>query len=293
MGADVKINLRVVDEQGCPVPHAQVLYSLSRKIEQYDYFDGKADKNGCFLVEGFTRQFLNYGARHDGYYGSGYRVDCINSSTKEDAYNSDVQKTVILKRIESKADLVVYDPQRNDVKIPALDKWLPLDLEMFDWVAPIGRGKHEDVLLRFSYAKGNASVWDYSAKMELSFTNNPYAGAYVKAKDDWSELKSDKKADTNANFKSMIEFGEVIRPDGKDNRCWLGEDSYLIYRTRTKVDEEGKLVSAHYGKIYGLWSSGKSNVRLPLGCFNPRENDPDIEDDRQVHEILKKYNTRF
>lgn len=91
----------------------------------------------------------------------------------------------------------------------------------------------------------------------------------------------------------MIEFGEVIRPDGKDNRYWLGEDSYLIYRTRTKVDEEGKLVSAHYGKIYGLWSSGKSNVRLPLGCLNQRENDPDIEDDRQVHEILKRYNTRF
>lgn len=199
-------------------------------------------------------------------------------------------RKITLKKVESKGNLVIYDPQCVDAKIPALDKWLPFDLEEFDWVEPIGCGRHEDVLVKFSHRKDG--VWDQSSTMELSFTNNPYAGAYVRTKDEWSELKSDKRARTNETFSSKFVFGEKINPNGKDDVHWLDEDSYLVYRTRTKVDENGRLVAAHYGKVYGLWRSNQKFMRMALGSFNPRENDPDIEDDRMVRGVLKRSSSR-
>lgn len=292
-GAKVSIPLAVIDENGKPVSGAKVNCRFFNGLGKTSDVRGLTDNQGFFHVGGSCKYYVNIGVLKGGFYSSWFKQTFGSHDQKPAVVDGKWQpygevRKIILKKVESKGDLVVYNPQSIDSKIPALGKWLPFDLEVFDWVQPIGRGVHEDAFLRFSYVKGNAGPWDYSAKMELSFTNNPYAGAYVKAKDNWSELKSAKQAETNANFMSEIEFGETIRPDGKDRKFWLDENSYLVYRTRTKVDENGNLVSAHYGKIYGQWSSGKSNVRLPLGCFNPRENDPDIEDDCKVREILRR-----
>ena len=53
--------------------------------------------------------------------------------------------------------------------------------------------------------------------------------------------------------------------------------SYLVIRTRTKVDANGNLVSAHYGKIYGLWEFFGS-MRASRIQFNSKPNDPNLED---------------
>lgn len=292
-GAIVREVLRVVDEQDAPVPDAKVWGGLSMGggLSAYTTIDGKTDSNGVFVVEGICRYGLRCEVSHVGFYTSELKINYASSKAIPSVVDGKWQpygktRKITLKQIKSQGDLVIYDPQYIETKIPALDKWLALDLEKFDWIEPIGRGKHKDVLVKFSHRKGG--IRDQSNIMELSFTNNPYAGAYVRANDDWSELKSDKRAMTNENFASKFVFGEKINPNGKDDVHWLDENSYLVYRTRTKVDEKGRLVSAHYGKVYGLWRSNQEFMRMALGCFNPRENDPDIEDDRMVRAVLKR-----
>ena len=57
----------------------------------------------------------------------------------------------------------------------------------------------------------------------------------------------------------------------------LDVNSYLVFRTRTKVDSDGKLISAHYGKIYGVWEF--FDVMMAANVqFNPTPNDTNLED---------------
>ena len=51
----------------------------------------------------------------------------------------------------------------------------------------------------------------------------------------------------------------------------------MIFRTRTHVDENGNLISAHYGKIYGLWEFS-TMIRAKDIFFNPTPNDTNLED---------------
>ena len=70
---------------------------------------------------------------------------------------------------------------------------------------------------------------------------------------------------------------------------YLDSNSYLIFRTRTQVDSKGNLLSAHYGKIYGSWRSNDEEMFINGGCFNPVENDTNIEGDMVLLYKIKNY----
>ena len=110
---------------------------------------------------------------------------------------------------------------------------------------------------------------DYRFVMEVSFTNNPYAGAYRLKEDKTSLLTTIFNADSNATCQA--EFSYVQEE-------YLDRDSYLVFRTRTRVDKDGNLIGAHYGTILGRWLSDSEYMILSDGCFNPVENDVNIED---------------
>jgi regulator of extracellular matrix RemA (YlzA/DUF370 family) len=135
------------------------------------------------------------------------------------------------------------------------------------------------MLLKFTAREVSGS--DFGYKMEVSFTNNPYAGVYERKKDDLSAFKYDYSADTNATFASTIEFETVYNRDVA-KRKWnvLDGNSYLVFRTRTSVDSEGKLISAHYGWITGHWMFQQSHeIILPGVFFNQKPNDVNLEED--------------
>ena len=52
-----------------------------------------------------------------------------------------------------------------------------------------------------------------------------------------------------------------------------GAEAKVVYRV---VDDEGNLVSAHYGKIYGLWEFS-TMMRVKDVFFNPTPNDTNLE----------------
>ena len=139
-------------------------------------------------------------------------------------------------------------------------------------------------------------ISDFKTTMEVSFTNNPYAGAYLLKKDKYSEMKSVYNADTNAVYQTFFRFVYERHPvviekpirhvsGMNENDTRLDADSYLVFRTRTEVDPEGRLISAHYGKIYGVWEFF-GGMRAANVQFNQNPNDTNLEDEETTQRTL-------
>ncbi|MBQ2630371.1 MAG: hypothetical protein IJG13_11900, partial [Kiritimatiellae bacterium] len=77
-------------------------------------------------------------------------------------------------------------------------------------------------------------------------------------------------------------------------RHWeiLDRESYIVCRMRTRVDALGKRVGAHYGKILGQWFSDKEYMTMRDGCFNPVENDANIEDGGALRNTIRNRNRK-
>jgi len=148
------------------------------------------------------------------------------------------------------------------------------------------------MMLRF--ALDNPSRDDYHMTMEVSFTNNPYAGIYELPRNKSSELESVYHADTNAFYQQSIAY-RFDRCPGKVPRYTqqLTSQDYLVFRTRTMVDVEGKLVSAHYGKIYGDWNFvGPGGMSMARCIFNLTPNDTNLEDSDTAERSLKRQRSK-
>ena len=285
-GADAKIIYRVVDDEGIPVEgaSAHIWFRTTHPKLVIDDWTVNTDSNGVFIAEHRTNDRLSCRISKDGYYHTFDRVTFSDPSAYPLATGGKWQpygttKIMSLKKVESLGKLCVFPDSKRMCrwKIPAHDRWIGFDLEVFDWVEPAGKGKYDDVLIRFRSEMKN-QYFDFHFDMDISFTNNPYAGVYERKKDKFSMFEWDYNADTSCVFKDSLSFWCEHRPGKRGVKQCLAEDSYLVFRTRTKVDEEGNLKEAHYGVISGEWMSGSETMRISDGCFNPIPNDTNIED---------------
>lgn len=287
------VRLVVVDQDGHPVDGARLSggFVTGDWVRDYSKFEGRTDGKGECAAKGLCSAFLRVLINKDGYYPSDVRIDFRSTSTKPSVVDGKWQpygatRTVVLKRIKEPGKTIGFDDGRTRHAIPVWGQWIGFDLELGDWLPPYGKGRCEDVLLRFK-SEMRKRPFDYTRSMEVSFTNNPFAGAYFMKKDETSILKSEYAARTNAAYLATLDFLQDSRPDKPMASKVLERDSYLVFRTRTRLDEKGRLVGAHYGKIY-YWMWGEKDMSLSGGCFNPVENDPSIEGDTVLRrEILR------
>jgi hypothetical protein len=175
------------------------------------------------------------------------------------------------------------------------NEWVGLDFEKGQWCSPYGAGEHEDALVRFSGAVIDDFTWD--TVTEVSFTNVPYAGYYEMSKDVFSDMKSCYAASTNGasdvdRTMTFISHGARGISPNHQTTDKLAENKYIVFRTRCVVDDEGKLVSAHYGKLMGEFNGGF--MALGFHCaygdhcgifFNPTPNDPNLEDMETINRL--------
>ena len=291
-GADAKIIYRVVDDEGMPVEgaSAHIWFRSTHPKLVIDDWTVNTDSNGVFIAEHRTNDRLSCRISKDGYYHTFDRVTfsdpCaypLATGGKWQPYGS--IRTVSLKKIRNPYMLHVFPVSIRGYQIPEFGKWIGFDFECCEWIAPYGKGRSADVLLRFSAMK--KSLHDYKYVLDVSFTNNPYAGAYLMKVDEASDLKTKYTADSNATYKA--EFSYVLEQSPGNRRYWnfLDTDSYLVFRTRTRVDKDNNLIGAHYGKILGRWRPGIEAMILSDGCFNPVENDVNIEDGTVLRTVLK------
>ncbi len=291
-GAKCRDVIRVVDQDGVPVAGVILWGSLQTGLGQDDFtpIDAVTDVNGEAVVEGICTERLSLYIIKEGYYNTGYELSYPDTAASPKVVDGKWQpyggvRTILLKKIKNPVPMVHSKPCRSSC--PSLGAWYGYDLERRQWVKPAGEGVHADILVRVVEDAKNVTT-DFRVVMEVSFTNNPFAGAYMLKTDAYSEMKSVYEADTNANYQSVLRFVHEKHPresnapyrralgcEVTDTR--LSSDSYLVFRTRTKVDSEGKLVSAHYGKIYGRWLFFRC-FKSGGVYFNVCENDTNLED---------------
>ena len=297
-GALARIVIKVLDHDGGVVPGVKIQggFTCGSSLKDYVLVDCVTDTNGACVVEGRCNEFLRFTAQKDGYYQGEEKIyfgrsnaDPIVSDGKWQPYGE--TRTVVLKKINQLGKLVIPDVGRPEVrsrKIPKFDCWIPFDLEKFDWNAPLGSGVHPDVLLRFRN-RTTEFYYDFTYCMDVCFTNNPFAGVYEMKKDLTSDLKTSYKADPGAEYRSSFTYTSERTRDRKRKDDYLNDDAYLVFRTRTTVDAHGRLKSAHYGTLHGVWMSARDHMVLKDGCFNATANDLDIEDGYYLREKVKHY----
>ena len=293
-GAKAKEILCVIDQDGVPIMNARIYGSFwpGDNGREYILINGLTNADGEYVAEGVSKWKLTYQVTKDGYYMSNGVIDYLAATNVPIIANGKWQpygttRKIILKKIKNPVPLV--HSKSSNPNPPSLNEWYGFDIERRQWVKPFGDGVHPDMLIKISIDAPN-KINDFKAVMDVSFTNNPHAGAYVMKKEDFSEMKSVYEADTNAFYQSSFKFihekhaiisqtpfSKYISGAQKtDTR--LDDHSYIVFRTRTKIDNNGNLISAHYGKLYGLWQFfGK--MRAANVQFNPMPNDPNLEDD--------------
>ena len=281
-GAKAKECFRVIDQEGNPVVGANFRGAfVLDSWDDYQLVEGNSNTNGEFVLQGRAKDRLHYQITKDGYYATS--GDVLYLCTKADPAVVEgkwqpfgEKRTVVLKRILNPIPIDRRGAVR-DFPVPAYDVWLGFDFERVAFVAPHGEGKVADVLMRFALYK--PSDVEYHMTMELSFTNHPYAGAYLMKKDSYSEMESVYVADTNAVYDSYFKYSFDRLPGKIPVRTRLSSEEYLVFRTRTEVDEKGRLVSVNYGKLHGeLHFVGPRGLSFGQLAFNLKPNDPNLED---------------
>ncbi len=290
-GALAKVKFRIIDQDGVPVLNAKIwgAFSANRSKDSV-LVDGATNTNGEFTAQGKCNEFLRVDVTKEGYYHTEEKINFWSSKADPIVVDGRWQaygetRTVVVERVRNPYAVKVFSGEQCHRKIPVFGQWLPFDMEVSDWLAPYGNGVHDDVLLRFE-KKLTDKWYDFTFTMEASFTNNPYAGVYIKPLDGSSDLKTGYSAETNSVFHPNYTF---LLESVSKKKEGLDTNSYLVFRTRTRVDENGKLVGAHYGKYYGSWRSDDKEMRFAAGCFNPVENDASIEGDQPLLYRIRNY----
>ena len=280
-GAQAKESLRVIDQNGRPVASARVFGGLQTGDGYNDFVPirGMTDTNGEYVIQGRCTNRIRCDITKTGYYASEFLVKNYRDTHRVENgkwYPYGCRRTIVLKQILNPQPMVCRNAL-NSIAIPKHNVWLGFDFEQYDFVAPYGNGKSDDVLLRFDLDRPSQD--EYYMTMHVSFTNQPYAGAYKLKTDMGSELKIAYEANTNGCFNQDMVYRFQRGKNSSPVYDMLQDDEYLVFRTRTRVDKDGNLISAHYGAICGEWNfAGPSGFRIDKFIFNPRPNDVNLED---------------
>lgn len=107
---------------------------------------------------------------------------------------------------------------------------------------------------------------------------NGLDGAYFTDIDSYSSMKYPYVANTNAIYRQEFVFEYDRRTGIVTKNIAMPKDKCLVFRTRTKTDENGRLKEANYGIIT---ESFNPFVDLDLEVFlNPVPNDINLEAER-------------
>jgi hypothetical protein len=156
-------------------------------------------------------------------------------------------------------------------------------LELGDWVTPYGKGLTKDFIFTLHQEwRGN---YDYDVQGEMSF-KNPLDGILETSIPDVgknSQFRWERQAPENG-YEPKFQLQNTGYPTGsgkKPVRSFKSQDEWqgYFFRVRT-VEQNGKIVSAHYGKIRGgiaVYPNDPKPKIVFTYYFNPTPSDRNLE----------------
>ena len=280
-GADARVRLCIHDEQGAPIADASIRATLSNRVSDYSMY-GVTDTNGIYVVSGRTTgDYLQFLVTKAGYYDSWKGISYIEMGKEHEVVGGkwqpfDSVHSIVLRHKQNPAASEIG--RGNFALTKHLNCWLGFDIQKHDFVHPHGSGEVADFEVMIEW---NGEWYpDYTGMgINLRFTM-PYSGYYETPVNPVSEFKGPYAADVEKTFCQSATFDEQvvsltkrIRHSFNDNKCW-------VVRSRCKVDDEGKLISANYSVIHNINFCGKPDGRGGLrltGGYNSTPNDTNLE----------------
>ena len=257
-----KFTAKIVDSNGRPIEGAAIKARFTGsnfKVER-----GETDKKGLFTAEGKTTTFCNFGVSKEGYYMSGYSFEPMLvkgeiAFGRWQPWNPTIE--VVMK--EKRNPIPMYIGTFGHVKIPAYNKPVGYDLEKGDWVAPYGDGSIKDFIFVFKVSDKDANPWDdhWRCSFELTFSNEKDGiQEYYEPEDNQSKYIWPYKA-PETGYQSKWSGFRIKVNDGPIEKSYK-EDRHYIFRVRTKVDNNGNIIDARYGKIRSDMLLGLRTIRF-------------------------------
>ena len=269
-----KITVRVVDEGGVPVTNASIGVGFNQGGNAWigehksESIRGFSNSNGLFSAEARCMSGIGIIVDKDGCYRSSARNDypgTYQGKKRWEPWNP--TNIVVLKELKNPTPMYV---KSLNIGVPELNKALGFDLEKGDWVAPYGKGDFSDFVFYAELEQKNSDHFDYS--LTLTFPNEKdglqtFEGpTFHKG----SKLKSNHEAPEDGYLPEWNQFRKRRPKIGETNN--IDRERKYYFRVRTKLDEEGNIISALYGKIYGDF--------LQFTYYlNPTPNDRNVEFD--------------
>lgn len=250
------VALRVVDQDGAPIPNANVSvnsYTLSRML------DGVSGTNGVFSytdrIGGDVTCYVHkegYYATHGGLWGGPHKW----------ADHPVAEYTVVLKRKIAPAPLL-FRRIEDKLVIPSLKKPYAFDFEIGDLVEPYGRGKKGDVW--FVAENRVTATMDYDTRVTIAFTNatdgilwfdapTPEDGVLA------SDLMPMQVAPVSGYTNSIVVFNSM-RPGTPGATSWADNKNY-VFRVRSATNDRNEVVSANVGWLKRDIHIGVSDMGL-------------------------------
>lgn len=275
------VSVRVVGEDATPIAGATVGagFELPYAVNQpYRATTREAvtDESGTVAFEERTSGQVSYGAVKDGYYrtiGEGINFTPQISAGEKLA----AERTLVLREI---GDPVQMYARKVALEAPALDGPAGFDLEVGEWVEPYGRGKTADFV--FTLHREWTDRKNFDVQLTLTFAN---PGDGIQAIEESLQYGSEFKlprAAPESGYGRQLQTSISRKPGKSVHKEARGDRSYL-YRVRTVLDEDGKVVSALYGKLRGDITLDPINSKTATIRFtyylNPTPNDRNLEFD--------------
>lgn len=271
---EAKVTVRVVDEGGFPVTNANVGVGFNQDMNAFDgkheseTIRGNSDSNGLFSAQAKCFSGIGISVQKRGCYRSSARNDypgTYQGKKRWEPWNP--TNIVVLKEIKNPTSMYV---ESLNMGVPELNNALGFDLEKADWVAPYGKGVFSDFVFYAELDQKSSDDFDY--KMTLTFPNEKdgiqtFEGSTLH---EGSKLKSNHEAPEDGYLPEWKQFRKRRPKIGETNN--IDQNRKFYFRIRTKLDEQGNIISALYGKIYGDF--------LQFTYYlNPKPNDRNVEFD--------------
>lgn len=291
------VSVTVLDENHQPVTNAQVRIWHFTENGKSKGQDLEPDEDGQVSADIYIEGGFGIRIKSAGFYDTDFGVLPPTGS---------LTHTAVLRRTINPMPLYALDQYYAARKIPSTNVWVGYDFEVGDWVTPYGKGKTTDIRFRFNHVFRGYNDGIKNLEEEIAFSKRAFAAR----NEVWTEVKFKEKAgkwDAELEISFLGEkeglIEEKIRflthsklkmpheaPADGYRPTWrytannyspttVREDAGFFLRTRVKLDESGRIVSANYAKIMG-------DIRvIPSGgiaftyYYNPTPNDRNLEFD--------------
>jgi hypothetical protein len=258
--------IKVVVEDGNPIAGANVAVSYTilpppsdPNDRRYGEIKGATDTNGVFIASHTDSSWgLAIIVEKSGYYTTHighdlYQPGQFDDKTVTASRNPTI--ALVLKKIGK--PIPMYAKRNNQMIFPEYNKAIGYDLMVGDWVGPYGKGINADL---FFTEKHTDPQSDYILSMSFPKPGDGIQEFTVPDAEKGSGLRSSHEAPVDG-YQPEVSQTEMTNPNRN-----------FYFRVRTKLDENGNVVSARYGKIYG-------DLAQFTYYFNPTPNDRNIEFD--------------